>query len=121
MVLYGVAVASCLIALLALGDLHAQKPTKTITGVVKSAESHQGKILAVYIMDPSEGDFLVVRSTEMGKELLKHVGSTVRATGYVRKRPQDPKFSQAIDVLQIEVVPLDGPEPDPQGFSRQND
>jgi hypothetical protein len=112
---------SCLIAFFAWGDLPAQKPTRTITGVVKAAESHKGKARAVYIADPSQGDFLVVRSTEMGKELLKHVGATVKATGYVRKRRLDTKFGETIDVLQFEIDPGDAPGPEASGDSRQDE
>jgi hypothetical protein len=95
----------CLVALLVGGDLYAQKPTKVLTGTVKRAEVYKGKVRAVYIEDPQEGEFLVVRGTEVGKELLKHVGATVRATGYVRKPRPETEFELAIDVLNYEIVP----------------
>jgi len=107
--LNGIAVLFCLIALLASGVLHASKPTKTITGIVESAEVYEGKVRAVYIKDPGEGNFLVVRSTEMGKELLKHVGATVKATGYLKKTRPDSKFEHVIDVLHYEIDPSDAP------------
>ena len=93
----------CLIVLLTSTGLRAEKPTTTVTGVVKRFEVDRGNVRSVYIEDPREGDLLVVRSTEIGKELLKRVGATVRATGYLRKS-REPQFEQVIDVLRYEVV-----------------
>lgn len=101
----------CVVALLAAGQVRAEKPTKTITGTVKRAEVYSGKVRAVYIEDAQEGEFLVLRSTEIGKELLKHVGATIRATGYVKKARPDSDFTQIIDVLHYEIVPPGQPEP----------
>ena len=120
MVPNGVAVLLCLIVLLASGDLRAEKPTKTITGLVKSFEVDRGKVRSVYIKDPREGEFLVVRSTEIGKELLKQVGATVRATGYPRKS-REPQFEQVIDVLRYEVVPSDEPVSDAVATPREDE
>jgi hypothetical protein len=105
MVLGGIAAVFCLIALVASGDLRAEKPTQTITGIVKSAAVGAGKVRAVYINVPQEGGFLVNRSTETRKELLEHVGATVKATGYVRKRRHDSEFPYGIDVLSFEIGP----------------
>lgn len=94
-----VALAFCVITLLSAGGLCAEKPTKMITGKVKRAEVYQG-------------EFLVVRSTEVGKQLVKHVGATVKATGYVKKARPDSEFKLVIDVLHYEIVPPDGPSSD---------
>jgi hypothetical protein len=101
--LLGIALALCLTALVTSGNLHAQKPTTTVTGTVKGAEVYRGKVRSVYIEDSADGDFLVLRGTEKGKELLGHVGDTVTATGYVRKQDRNPKFDQVIDVLSYEI------------------
>lgn len=120
-VLHGIGVLLCLIALLASGNPRAEKPTKTITGVVESAEVYGGKVRAVHIKDPGEGDFLVVRSNEMGKELLKHVGATVKATGYVRKARPDSEFKHVIDVLHYEIGPSDEPASDATAAPREDE
>jgi hypothetical protein len=99
----GTVVVLCLIALVAAGELRAKKPTTTITGIVKSAETYRGKIRSVYIEGREEGDFLVARGTEIGKELLKQVGETVTATGYVRESVRDLEFDHVIDVLSYEI------------------
>jgi len=101
--LHVIAVGLCLIAVLAVGDVRAEKPTATITGTVEAAESSRGKVISVYIKDPDNVRFLVVRSTEVGKELLEKVGVTVTATGYVKKTRPESKFPQIIDVLSYEV------------------
>ena len=101
----GVLAAICLFGLLAVGDLHAKRPEKTITGTVQQAELYRGKLRSVYIEDSAAGDFLVVRSTELGKELMRHVGEMVTATGYIKKTVRDTRFAEAIDVLKYEVVP----------------
>ena len=104
----------CVVALLSAGQLRAEKPTKTITGTVKKADVYHGKVRGVYIKDAQEGEFLVVRSTEIGKELLKQVGVTVRATGYVKKARPDSDFTQVIDVLHYEIVPPGQPDAETQ-------
>jgi hypothetical protein len=119
--LNGIVVLLCLIALLAPGNLQAARPTKTITGIVESAEVYGGKVRAVYINDPQEGSFLVVRSTEMGKKLLKNVGATVKATGYLRKARPDSKFKHVIDVLHYEIDPLDEPAPVAEPLAREDE
>jgi hypothetical protein len=106
-ILNAFAAVLCLSALLAAGDLRAGKPTRTITGTVVSAEVYGGKVRSVYIKDSQEGDFLVVRGTEIGKELLKLVGVKVTATGYIRKTRRDPVFENVIDVLSYGLVPSD--------------
>ena len=108
----GIAAVLCLIALLAFGDLRAQKPTKTITGTIKRAEVFRGNVRSVYIEAPGEGEFLVARGTDIGKELRAHVGSTVRATGYVRKSIRDAEFALVIDILSYELAPSDEPAPE---------
>jgi hypothetical protein len=105
----GIAAVLCLIALLAIGDVRARKPTRTITGIVKSAEIYGGKVRSVYIADPEEGRFLVARGTDLGKELRGYVGSTVRAMGYVRKSVRDADFEFVIDVLHYEIDLSDEP------------
>ena len=115
--LSGVVVVLCVLAMLASGNLRAEKPTKTIMGIVKSAEVYRGKVRSVYIEDSREGDFLVVRGTAIGKELLKHVGATVTATGYVRKSLRDPNFTHVIDVLHYEVATVENRKGRPQGRS----
>lgn len=108
----GIAVLFSLVALLESGDLWARKPTKTITGTVKKAEMYRGKVRAVYIEDRAEGDFLVARGTDISKELIKQVGATVKATGYVRKSTRDLEFDLVIDILRYEIDPPEEPVPD---------
>jgi hypothetical protein len=105
MTVNGIAVLFSLVALLAFGELWAQKPARTITGTVKKAETYRGKVRAVYIEDHAEGDFLVARGTDISKELIKQVGATVRATGYVRKSIRDPEYALVIDILSYEIDP----------------
>lgn len=104
------AVVLCLVAMLAFTESHAQKPTKTITGTVKRAEVYKGKIRAVYIEAPGEGDFLVARGTDVSKELVKHIGATVKAEGYVKKSLRDPGFALVIDILSYELDPQEEPQ-----------
>jgi hypothetical protein len=100
-----IVVAFCVAALLSPGELRAEKPTKTITGAVEKAEVYRGKVVSVYIK-VSQGDrFLVVRSTETGKELLNHVGAKVQATGYVKDARPGSDFTKVIDVLSYEILP----------------
>ena len=89
---------------LTAGDVFAAKQKKTVTGEVKRAEVYAGKVRAVYI-EEAEGDgYLVLRGTELGKELLGQVGATLSATGYIRKATRDPEFELIIDVLEYEVL-----------------
>lgn len=81
-----------------------KKPTKTVTGKIKGADIKGGKTLSVYIDDAEQGEFLVLRGTEVGKELLKQVGATVKATGRVSKAYRDPGYDHVIDVVEYEVV-----------------
>jgi len=98
----------------AAGEVRSAKPTKTITGVVLRDEVNRGQVRSVFIRDAEEGEFLVLRGTEMGNELLAQVGATVKATGYVRKARPDAGFPYAIDVLEYEIiVPAEPPPPKP--------
>ena len=77
-----------------------------MTGIVKAAEMYGTKVRSVYIRVAGGDDFLVVRGTRVGKQLVGEVGATVKATGYIREsRTKDLDFSHAIDVLEYEVVP----------------
>lgn len=102
-----------LVVALAAGEILAAKPKTTVTGVVKRAEVYAGKVRAVYI-EAAEGDeYLVMRGTDIGKELLGHVGATLSATGYVRKATRDPEFELAIDVLEYEILAAAEPKGKP--------
>jgi len=101
----GVVAVFCVLALLVPGAASAKKITKTVTGVVTASESYKGKVVGVFIKDLQEGDFVVFRGTEVGKELLEHVGSTVTATGYIKKSNRDPGYDNGIDILTYEVLP----------------
>jgi hypothetical protein len=83
--------------------VRAQKPTKTITGVVKRYEDARGNLRSVFIVDSDKNEFLVVRSTKKGKEVLGQVGAIVEATGYVKKS-RDTNFALVIDVLEYKIV-----------------
>ena len=93
-----------LLVALTASDVFAAKERKTVTGVVKRADVYAGKVRAVYI-EEAEGDgYLVMRGTEVGKELLGQVGATLSATGFIRKATRDPEFELIIDVLEYEVL-----------------
>jgi len=119
-VLVAAAVGLCVIAVLSIGELNAERPTRTITGTVKKDEVYKGKVRSVYIKDAQEGDFLVARGTEIGKELLNHVGATVRATGYVKKARPDSDYAHVIDVLNYKIVPSGESDPAAMGNSRED-
>lgn len=93
-----------LVLLATTGELLAQKDKETITGVVKRAEVRGTKVRAVYLEDSNGGEYLIVRGTEVGKELLGQVGATLKATGYVRKSVRDKDFERTLDVLEYDVV-----------------
>ena len=97
---------------LAASDIFAAKQKKTISGLVKRAEVYAGKVRAVYIAEADGGEYLVLRGTEVGKELLGQVGATLSATGFIRKATRDPEFELIIDVLEYEVLtPKEGLAP----------
>jgi len=94
------------IALLSAGELWAQKTTTTMTGIIKAAEMYGTKVRSVYIRIDGGDDLLVARGTRIGKELLGEVGTTVKATGYLREsRSKDLDFANTLDVLEYEIVP----------------
>ncbi len=106
------ALAVCLIAAFVSHDVQAKKPTITISGTVKTAEMYRGKVVSVSIKDVAQGEFLVARSTEIGQELLRHVGAKVKATGYVKKPRPGSDFANIIDVLSYEIdAPGEPPAP----------
>ena len=102
-----------LLALATPGLIRAEKPTETVVGVIKAAETYKGKVQSVYIKDPEKGSFLVIRSTPVGKALLRNVGVTVKATGHVRKSRPESEFERVIDVLDYEIVSKESPEAPP--------
>ena len=99
--------ASTLLVVLAsaaAGSLAQKKTTKTITGKVLAYQVSREKVQSVYIRDPDQGEFLIQRSTDKGKELLRHVGATVKATGYDKESTREPEFKFVLDVLEYEVL-----------------
>jgi hypothetical protein len=101
-----------LLVALTASDVFAAKQKKTVTGVVKRAEVYAGKVRAVYIEEAEGGEYLVLRGTEVGKELIEQVGATLSATGYIRKATRDPEFELIIDVLEYEIhTPRKEPAP----------
>jgi len=102
--LAALAIVPVLIASSAAVELRAAKPSKTIAGVVKSYEVYRGKVRTVYIKDAEHGEFLIVRGTEKGKELLTQVGASIRAKGYVRESVREPEFPFLFDVIEYEVI-----------------
>ena len=83
----------------------AKKATVTITGEVVVAEKRGDKVVLVFIKDADQGDFVVLRGTELGKEMAKLVGQEVHATGYTGKALRERKFERYIDVLEYRIVP----------------
>jgi len=98
------AIIPVLVASSAAVELRAAKPTTTISGVVKSYEVYRGKVRTVYIKDAEHGEFLIVRGTEKGKELLNQVGASVKATGYARPSVREPEFPFVFDVVEYEII-----------------
>lgn len=95
----------CVLLVPFVGDVaRSEKPTTTITGVVKRDATYRDKVIGVYIRDAENTEFLVVRDAEKGKALLGLVGATVKVTGYVRKSKANPNYDFMIDVLEYEVV-----------------
>ena len=82
----------------------AEKPTKTVTGIVRGYDSYKGKVTSITIKDAEQGEFLVLRGSEKGKELLRQVGATVKATGYLQKSNRDPEHTVVLDVIEFEVL-----------------
>lgn len=92
-------------ALLAGGPLEAKKKeTITITGQIKPAEMRDGKVVTVYIVDSVHGEFLVMRGTELSKQVVQQVGTTIVATGYFGEAIRDKDFERYIDIIEFEPV-----------------
>jgi hypothetical protein len=102
---WGMALVVCLVALGLFGGVEAgKKTTATITGTIQPAETRHDKVILVFIQDAEQGDFVVLRGTEVAKELTKLVGQQIRATGYVGKALREKNFDTYIDILEYEIV-----------------
>jgi len=101
----GLALCIGFAALVAVGPAEAKKKvTLTITGEIKPAEKRNGKVVTVYIVDAEHGEFFVMRGTTVGKEVVKRVGQTIVATGFVGDAIREKEFERYIDILEYEEV-----------------